>query len=267
MRIAKLLTVAVVLGAALVWGQTLSPEEILTRAEERGLFGIDTPTFHAAFSVQVVRGEGAEDLYVFRVWAKEFPDGTVKSLIVYDAPELMAGTAFLTHSPPEGDPRLWMYLPALGLVRELVGQEAEEGEFIPGTGISYQEVAAGFTYREGYQPELLGEVDLEGRPAYLLLLTSCQPESRWSEIRLWVHREEFVVLQAEFYGEGGELQRLLSVGELMEDELGVRPQSLQIEDLAKGTRAVIDIQQRSAPEIPDEYFQPESLPSLDLGAQ
>jgi hypothetical protein len=267
MRIVNLLVAVFALGSALAWGQAPSPEEVLVRAEERGLFGIETPTFHAAFSIQVMRSEGTEDLYAFRVWAKEFPDGTVKSLIVYDAPELMAGTAFLTHSPPEGDPRIWMYLPALGVVRELVGQEAEGGEFLPGTGITYHEVAAGFTYREEYQPESLVEEILEGEPAYLLRLIPSQPETRWSEIHLWVHQEEFVVLRAEYYGETGDLQRLLQVGELVEDELGVRPQSLIIEDLAKGSRAVIHIQARSAPEIPDEYFLPENLPSLELGSQ
>lgn len=260
----KRLFMGVLVGLLGVWALAQTAEEILARVEEQGFFGVGRESLYAALSVEIQeKGQPPVD-YAFRVWAKEYPDETVKFLLLYAAPEDVAGTLFLAHVPKDGATRMWLYLPELALVKELVGETERKGEFIAGSGITYEDISKGFSYREGYRAELLGEEVLNAYPTWKLGLSPRTPEQEWQSIVLWVHREHYLVVRAEFYDQEGKLSRVLSVPELAADELGIRPALLRVEDLKKGSWAEVRILERSAETIPDEYFVPANLPELGL---
>ena len=266
MNLARLVVCLIAVGGA-AWGgmaQALAPDQILAKVEEQSFFGTGSGSLYAALTV-VIEEAGLPDTgYAFRVWAKEYPDGTTKTLLLYAAPELVAGTLYLAHTPNEGTGRMWLFLPALEIVKELVSETERKGEFIAGSGITYDDVASGFSYREGYTATLGGEEVMLGGAAWRLELVPTVAGKDWSRIRLWVHQGAFIVLRAEFVDRGGKLARVLSVPELVRDELGLRPARLVVEDLLKGGRATVEIEARSAAEIPDDYFEPRNLGKLDL---
>lgn len=257
-----LASVSVVLLGVWAWAQTA--DEILKRVEEQGFFGTGRESLYASLVVEIQeKGQPMVD-YAFRVWAKEAPDGTVKVLLLYVAPEDVAGTIFLAHVPKEGLSRMWLYLPELNLRKELVGETERKGEFITGSGISYEDISKGFSYREDYASELLSEEEVSGFPTWKLGLSPKASGAEWSKILLWVHREHYFVVRAEFYDKDGKLSRILTVPELVTDELGTRPALLQVENRAKESWGQVQILERSAAEIPDEYFVPENLGKLKL---
>lgn len=263
-RVASVLVVFLFGLASLGLAQSLTADEILKKVEDRGFFGTGRGFLYTSLVVEIQeKGQPSLD-YAFRVWAKEYPDGTVKTLLLYAAPEDVAGTLFLAHIPEEGSTRMWLWLPELGLLKELVGETERKGEFIAGSGITYDDLARGFSYREGYTATLAGEETMSGAVAWRLDLEPVSPGQDWSQIRLWVHQEEFIVLRAEFVDRSGRLARVLSVPELVQDELGPQPARLVVEDLLKEGRATVEIQARSAAEIPDAYFEPHNLGTLDL---
>ncbi len=245
-------------------GLGMTAEEILQEVEEQGLLGLGAKDFHGAFSLVVHEPDEEPEEYRFRVWGREEEDGTVKTTILYAYPELVAGTVFLFHALPEEDPRLWLMLPELGVVKELVGAGAE-GEFVAGTGITYEDIAHGFTYRNGYESELVDEVTLDGVLCWKLQVKPVDlAEPEWTSIVLWVHQEEFVVMRADFEDADGVLARRITALELEQDELGTVPRLLVVEDLLDEVRAEIRIEERSGEEVPEEVFIPERLPDLDL---
>jgi len=257
-------TVAVLAAGAVAAGQALTAEEILERVEKESFFGTRTGSLHVALTVTIEEPGQPTAESAFRVWAKEYPDGTVRTLLLYTAPELVAGTLYLAHTPKEGTGRMWLWLPDLEILKELVSEGERKDEFIAGSGITYNDVASGFSYREGYEATLTGEAQVAGHPAWTLDLTPTQLGSEWTRIVLWVHRDAFIVLRAEFFDRAGKLARILAVPELVTDEVGLRPGALVVESPLQGSRATVVIEARSAEEVPDEYFQPESLGQLGL---
>jgi hypothetical protein len=239
-------------------------EEILKRVEGPGFFGTGRDSLYVALAVKIQEKGQPQVDYAFRVWAKEYPDGTVKFLLLYVAPEDVAGTLFLAVVPREGTAQMWLYLPELGILRELKGETERTGEFLAGSGITYEDLSRGFGYREGYQAVLLGEEALAAYPVWKLVLTPRDPGAEWGRILLWVHRSHFLVVQAEFYDRTGALSRVLRVPELVTDEAGTRPATLRVEDLRRGSWAEVRIFERSAAVIPDDYFVPANLPNLSL---
>ncbi len=241
----------------------LTADEILERVEEQGFLGFGTGHLQGQFSLALHEPGEEPTEYRFRVWGREEDDGTVKTTILYAYPELVEGTIFLFHTPPEEDARLWLYLPALAVVKELVGQGAREGEFIAGSGISYEEIAQGFVYRDGYTSELIGEATLDDLLCWQLEVVPEElGEAEWSLITLWVHQDSFVVVRAEFHDADGEIVRRMTASELEEDELGIVPRLLSVEDLVEGTWAEVRIEERSQEEIADEVFMPDRLQDL-----
>ncbi|MGB9757435.1 MAG: outer membrane lipoprotein-sorting protein, partial [Candidatus Bipolaricaulaceae bacterium] len=233
-----------------VWAFAQTADEILKKVEEQGFFGTGRESLYASLAVEIQeKGQPTVD-YAFRVWAKEYSDGTTKVLLLYAAPEDVAGTIFLAHVPKEGTARMWLYLPELALVKELVGEGERKGEFIAGSGITYEDISKGFSYREDYESELLSEEDLSGFPTWKLGLSPRASGAEWSRVLLWVHREHYFVVRAEFYDKDGKLSRVLLVPELVTDSLGPRPALLQVENLGKGSRGEVRILERSYAEIP-----------------
>ncbi len=247
-----------------VIGLAMTADEILQRVEEQGLLGLGAGDFRGALSMVLYEPDEQPEEYRFRVWGREEEDGTVKTIILYAYPELVEGTVFLFHSPPDEDPRLWLMLPELGVVREWVGDRVEQ-EFVRGTGVTYEEIAHGFTYRDGYESELQGEEMLDGEPCWRLLVRPLDGTgAEWASIMLWVHRQQFIVLRADFVDVSGALARRITASQLEQDELGTVPRLLVVEDLLDDVRAEIRIEERTREEIPEEYFIPERLLELDL---
>jgi len=262
-----ILRCTVMVGAVLalsVTGLALSADDILERVEDQGFLGIGVGDFQGEFTLKLEEPDEEPEEYRFRVWSREEEDGTVKTNLLYMAPPLVEGTMFLFHSEPGKDPRMWLMLPELQMVKELVGDAAED-EFVAGTGVSYEEIAEGFAYRNGYQSELVDEVQLDDVPCWKIEVIPEELEAEeWSSILLWVHREEYVVMRADFIDEDGEVARRMLASELDEDEIGVFPRLVQMEDLRDGTFSEIRIYQRSKEEVAEDYFRPDRLLELEI---
>lgn len=256
--------VAVLAAGAIGLGQALTADEILARVEKASFFGTGQGSLYVALTVTIEEPGQPKSGYAFRVWAKEYPDGTTKTLLQYAAPELVAGTLYLAHTPKVGPGRMWLWLPDLEIRKELVSEGERKGEFITGSGITYDDVASGFSYREGYRATIAGEESVTGARAWRLELVPAKAGMEWTRILLWVHQKEFLVLRAEFYDRAGKLARVLAVPELVADAVGLRPARLLVEDRLRGGRATVEIQNRSAADIPDAYFLPENLGKLSL---
>ena len=266
MKRVAFVSLALAVGISLgLLAQGLTADEILARVEE-GLFmggGVGSTIATVKFDVNV---EGETTSYTFRVYSRHGVEGEPdKTLVVYLAPELVAGTMFLTWAPEEGDARIWLYLPALGLVRELIAPRARQQEFVAGSGITWEELAEGFEYRDDYSPELIGEETVGGLDCYVLLLTPLEGRATpWGSIKLWVEKEHFVLVRSEFYDTDGELVKTMVGDDLYEDEVGYIPRHIVLTDLVEGSSSTISILEREAQEIPPEYFDPEQLPTLEL---
>lgn len=66
------------------------------------------------------------------------PDGERRSLLVYDAPRSIRGTAFLTHDRAGGADRRWLFMPSRGSAMRI--PDAKRGKAFLGTGFTYEDL-------------------------------------------------------------------------------------------------------------------------------
>jgi len=252
-------------GAALA--QDLTADEILDRMETEG----------------DVLAEGS--MVVQMRFDNVYSDGTTasntfaglskpgKSLMYFLEPEDVQGTIFLTLDPEaeDADTRLWLYLPLLGIPKELVSEEARGGSFA-GSSISYEDIGSD-DQREDYDAVLIREkvvtVGNEDRTAYVLESTA-KPDADQDIVRtvLWVDKESFVMLRMEAYNDLGSLEQTLDVIELGEFEGHLVVDGMLARNVLEESETTITFLERRRPagEIPDEVFDPETLASFDPAA-
>ncbi len=193
-----------------------------------------------------------------------------RSLIYFIEPEDVAGTVFLTHdSDEEGvDSRLWLFLPVLGVPKELVSEEERGGSFA-GSSLSYSDLGD----RDGdddYDSVLLGEEDVVvgdlTRTAYKIEATA-KPGVDADDPRsiIWIDTEFFIMLKAETYNDLGNLATTTESLELGEFESKLTMKVMLATNHSEGSSTTITVLEQRRPDIdiPEDTFFPENLPSFD----
>ena len=191
------------------------------------------------------------------------------SLIYFIEPTDVTGTIFLTHEIDDGDDsRMWLYLPLLGIPKELVSDEERGGSFA-GSAMSYEDLGGG-TEREDYDATMAGEEDLvigdEPRTAYVVELTAVEGvDTDTPRTRVWIDREAFLMLKMEAYNDLGNLDTTLEVTSLEEFDGTLTYAEMRTTDVLEGSSTRITVLERHRPEgeIEDEVFSPESLTTFD----
>ncbi len=184
------------------------------------------------------------------------------------------GSIFMLHLPEDDtiDSRLWLFLPALGVTKELVSDDDQEGSFA-GSTVSYGDIAGAKEMRDDYDAQILREdtyfVAGESRDVWVLELTP-KPgiDAEYHRAVLWVDHEEFLMLRLEGYGESGALESELDVTSLGRFEDDAFQHELVGIDHTTGDRSTISLSDLRRPdaELPIETFAADRLADFDLSS-
>ncbi|MGQ9477339.1 MAG: outer membrane lipoprotein-sorting protein [Candidatus Bipolaricaulia bacterium] len=212
--------------------------------------------------------DGTTAYNIFGGLSKRAPGQPDRSLVYFKEPEDVRGTLFLSVKPKGEEARLWLYLPALGAVKELVSEEERSGSFA-GSTFSYRQVGER-SLVDDYTAELIGEepVTVDGQPhdCYLLKLTA-KPGAKvdYPTGKMWVDKASWISLKAEEYNEAGKLERMMEVLKLGEFEGNTVADIMISRDVLNNNSTTISFLERRRPaeEIPDSLFEPENLPNFD----
>jgi len=271
MKSSLILGLALLLGALLVAVSYsdggLTGDEILQRVDEQ------QDVIMGGNLISIIRfdnvySDGTTASNLFGALGKKVEGQADKSLIYFKEPEDVRGTIFLSVKPEGEEVRLWLYLPALGQVKELVSEEERGGSFA-GSTFSYREVGSR-KVSDDYTAELVGEEAItigdQSYDCYVLEL-SAKPDAEvdYPTARSWVGKESWLTLRAEDYNEAGNLERTMEVLELGEFEGNLVANKIVATNVLDNSSTTISFLERRRPEeeIPDSVFEPDNLPGFD----
>jgi hypothetical protein len=193
-----------------------------------------------------------------------------RSIIYFIEPLDVAGTIFLTHESDDDDvdARLWLYLPLLGIPKEMVSEEERGGSFA-GSALSYSDLGN----REGradYDAVLIGEEDVVigdlTRTAYKIESTA-KPDADVDNPRsvIWIDTEFLIMLKMEAYNDLGNLDTTIEVLALGEFEGKLTANEMLATNVSDGSTTTITIleQRRPETEISEDVFLPENIQAFD----
>jgi hypothetical protein len=129
-----------------------------------------------------------------------------RSLTRFTYPNDINGTGFLVWENPTGEDERFLYLPSLGRVRRIAGNETQDS-FV-GSDFTYEDIGgrefADYTYL------LLDETSTE----YRLESRAKAPGARFPRVVSLVRKDNFVVVHAEIHNRRDELQKTFDVRRL-----------------------------------------------------
>lgn len=118
-----------------------------------------------------------------------------KSLVVFDWPKDIDGTAVLTHSHKKGDDDQWLFLPALKRVKRISGAN-KSGSFV-GSEFAYEDLSSQEV--EKYRHVYLRDEPCGPLKCFVVERFPVDPDSGYTRQIVWLDQAEYRVHKIEYY--------------------------------------------------------------------
>ena len=203
----KRMLFAVLLVAAGLPALAETPEEkglaIATEADARDQGWGD---LQAGMSMLLRNRHGEESLRQMRVKSLEVEDDGDKSLIVFDEPRDVKGTALLTFSHKIKDDDQWLYLPALKRVKRIPSRN-KSGPFM-GSEFAFEDLAS--QEIEKYTYKFVKDDVLDGMEMFVIERDPVSKYSGYTRQLAWLDKAEYRPFKIEFYDRKNALLKTLT---------------------------------------------------------
>lgn len=136
---------------------------------------------------------GDPRVWSVRLLSLERPSGE-RTIVVFEEPRDVRGTALLTIAASGRDDEQWLYLPAIGRVKRIASQN-RSGAFM-GTEFSYEDIAADDA--EKYRYGAVREDTLDGVPVTVVERYPLDAASSYRRQLLWIDRD-YRPLRIDYY--------------------------------------------------------------------
>lgn len=184
-----------------------TPEEkglaIATEADRRNDGFGDTS---ATMQMVLRNRHGEESTREIRSKVLETKGDGDKSMIVFDQPRDVAGTALLTYTHKSADDDRWLYLPALKRVKRIASSN-KSGPFM-GSEFAYEDL--GSQEPEKYTYKHLRDETFEGKDAFVFERYPKDKDSGYTRNVIWMDKAEYRPLKIEFYDRKKSLLKTLT---------------------------------------------------------
>jgi outer membrane lipoprotein-sorting protein len=149
---------------------------------------------------------GDEAVREIRVKSLEVEGDGDKSLIIFDQPKDVEGTALLTFSHKTGDDDRWLYLPALKRVKRIAGKN-KSGPFM-GSEFAYEDM--GSQEIEKYSYTYLRDEAVDGVDCFVIERVPADADSGYTRQVAWIDQAEYRIQKVEFYDRKQSLLKTLT---------------------------------------------------------
>jgi hypothetical protein len=187
-------------------------------------------------------------------YSKDGPKGK-RTMIVFQKPETVAGTRFLTMENPGSADDRWIYLPGVGKVRRMAASEGS-GSFV-GTDFSYDDIASTSRSADLDTHTLLREENLSGTSVSCYVIQSVPKDKsyQYSKMLLWIAKETKLTLKIELYDKANTLVKIAEMSGTKEVQGRLSTTITKMTTLAAGTSTTIymDIIKYDDP-VPEAVF-------------
>ena len=160
----------------------------------------------ADLSMVLRNAAGEQSRRELRIRLREIKDDGDQSLITFQLPRDIAGTALLSYSHALTPDEQWLYLPALKRVKRIASAN-KSGPFV-GSEFAYEDLTS--MEAEKYAYRWLRDEDLAGRPAHVLEETPRYEHSGYARRLVWLDRERLQPLKVEFHDRKDALLKTLA---------------------------------------------------------
>ena len=129
-----------------------------------------------------------------------------KSLIIFDEPRDVKGTAFLSYTHKVESDDQWLYLPALTRIKRIASNN-KSGPFV-GSEFAYEDLSSQEV--EKYTYKYLQDETINGQPCFVVERYPVDEKSGYARQVAWIDQAEYRVQKIDFYDRKDSLLKTLT---------------------------------------------------------
>lgn len=201
--------------------------------------------------------QGQESVREIRSKTLEVDGDGDKSLVIFDQPRDVAGTALLSFTHKEGPDDQWLYLPALKRVKR-IASDNKSGPFM-GSEFAYEDIASQEV--EKYTYKYLRDETLDGLDVFVFERYPEDKKSGYTRQVIWLDKEHYKERKIEYYDRKKALLKTLTFADYQQFKDSYwRAQDMQMvnHQTGKSTR-LLQTNYDFAAELVDRDFDKNSL--------
>lgn len=181
-------------------------EQGLAIAKERKARDLGWGDSSAQAQMVLRNAQGQETVRKMRLKSLEIANDGDKALTIFEQPQDVKGTAFLSFSHATDADEQWMYLPALKRVKR-ISSNNKSGPFM-GSEFAFEDLSS-FEI-EKYSYKYLSDETMNDQACFLLELDPVDQHSGYSKQLLWLDKEHYRPQKVEFYDRKNSLLKTLT---------------------------------------------------------
>lgn len=190
---------------------------------------------------------------------KQGADGNSLSYVRFEEPEDVAGVQFLTRENAGGEDDQFLYMPAGDILNRISGSN-KKGSFM-GSDFSFEDLSVGSPEDGTHVLKPAETIQVAGEShAVHVVETVPKPElnSAYSKLVTYIAKDDFMPRQVLFFDSKGVNIKRMTITEVTKDGDSVIPVNTVMENLKRGTKTVIHIDEYQtdvpAEQLPDSMF-------------
>lgn len=160
----------------------------------------------ASLKMILTNKQGQESERYLENQTLELDDDGDKSLIVFNSPKDVEGTATLTFTHKSTADDQWLYLPALNRVKR-ISSDNKSGPFM-GSEFAYEDLSSQEV--EKYKYKFIKEDNIDGNPTYVVERYPVDPKSGYTKQVVWYNKENYRIEKTDYYDRKAALMKTLT---------------------------------------------------------
>ncbi len=263
LRLLLLSSALLVLGGTLAAAEDALPDglAIVQRVNARA----DGESVSRVLVMELIDKSGFRRTRETRSFRRDFAGGERRSVLFFEAPANLKGTALLTWDDPDPtqDDAQWLFLPELRKSRRVA--MSERGRSFLGTDLSFEEIKKETRVSiEDYRWRAVGEEEVDGAACFVVEATAVDErtarELGYGRILLRVDAELWIPRFGEYWDPRGEPIKTIRITDLRPIQGIWTPHAIEAENLRTGHRTRLEFRdvdyERS---LPDDLFTEAAL--------
>jgi outer membrane lipoprotein-sorting protein len=198
---------------------------------------------HEHMKLTISDRRGSERVRELDLYERKYPGDEQKSIVFFQTPAEVKGTAFLafTHKGRPADQ--WLYLPELKRVRQITARSRSES-FV-GTDLSYHDLdllneMVSWTENDATS-SLHGTEVVDGVQCWVIDLAAQREDIGYKHVRLWLGQDDLVPRRIEFYEDGDQPKKRLTQSAVKTIGTIPTPHRIDVETPSAGSRTAVEI--------------------------
>lgn len=176
---------------------------------DRSDYGFGDSTAEALMVLRNAAGQTSERSLSFRTLEKENETVGDKSLVIFNSPRDVEGTALLSHAKILEPDDQWLFLPALKRVKRIASAN-KSGPFV-GSEFAFEDFT--LTELNKFTYAYVGEEDLGGVMTHVVERFPRYEKSGYTKQKSWIDQETLQAVKLEFYDRRGDLLKTLTLSD------------------------------------------------------